>query len=355
MNEHTPTTDAPEAWAAVPMRSIGPVKITGAIEADLHIPLATYETPLFPSVARGARVTHEAGGIGVTVRSEFMTRSLLLEASSAARACAAAREIETRATDATRESETGSRFAKFHGLKAEVIGPLLFLRLEMETADAAGHNMTTVAAQHLMDWVLREWKDLKAVSVSGNFCTDKKVSAVNGLLGRGRSVIAEAVIPEALCQRRLRATPQAIAELCWKKNWAGSVAAGSLRSANAHFANMLLAFYLATGQDAANIVEGSQGFTYASVGEDGSLNFSVTLPNLICGTVGHGKDLGFVTQNLQALGCLAERAPGENARRLATIAAAAVLCGELSLLAALANPGELVRTHVAIERGKSRK
>lgn len=32
--------------------------------------------------------------------------------------------------------------------------------------------------------------------------------------------------------------------------------AGGVQSANAHFANMLLAFYLATGQDAANIVEG---------------------------------------------------------------------------------------------------
>ena len=134
----------------------------------------------------------------------------------------------------------------------------------------------------------------------------------------------------------------------------GSAAAGSLRSANAHFANMLLAFYLATGQDAANIVEGSQGFTYAAEGDDGALRFSVTLPHLVCGSVGHGKDLAFVAQNLQTLGCREDRAPGENARRLAAIAAAAVLCGELSLLAALANPGELVRTHMAIERGASR-
>ncbi|MFF2407482.1 hypothetical protein [Streptomyces sp. NPDC058092] len=102
-----------------------------------------------------------------------------------------------------------------------------------------------------------------------------------------------------------------------------------------------LGFYLATGQDAANIVEGSQGVTVAE-DRDGDLYFSCTLPNLIVGTVGNGKGLDFVEENLTRLGCREAREPGENARRLAVIAAATVLCGELSLLAAQTNPGELM-------------
>ena len=43
-------------------------------------------------------------------------------------------------------------------------------------------------------------------------------------------------------------------------------------------------------------------------------------------------------------------APGINAKRLAIICAGAVLCGELSLMAAQTNPGELMRSHVAMER-----
>ncbi|MBQ1069557.1 hydroxymethylglutaryl-CoA reductase, partial [Micromonospora sp. D75] len=70
----------------------------------------------------------------------------------------------------------------------------------------------------------------------------------------------------------------------------------------------------------------------------------------IVGTVGNGKGLGFVAENLERLGCRAARDPGENARRLAVIAAATVLCGELSLLAAQTNPGELMRAHVRLER-----
>ena len=125
--------------------------------------------------------------------------------------------------------------------------------------------------------------------------------------------------------------------------------AGGIRTANAHYANMLLAFYLATGQDAANIVEGSQGIVHAELrGSD--LYVSANLPNLIVGTVGAGKHLAFVRENLTRLDCVSDRNPGENARRLAGIAAACVLCGELSLLAAQTNPGELMAAHTQLER-----
>ena len=48
--------------------------------------------------------------------------------------------------------------------------------------------------------------------------------------------------------------------------------------------------------------------------------------------------------------CNDTREPGDNARRLAVICAATTACCELSLLAALTNPGELMRTHIAFER-----
>ena len=77
----------------------------------------------------------------------------------------------------------------------------------------------------------------------------------------------------------------------------------------------------------------------------------MTLPNIIVGTVGHGKDRPEACERLAALGCTEERQPGQNGRRLAEIAAATVLCGELNVLAAQTRPGELVRSHMAIERG----
>src|SRR5699024_11656930 len=94
--------------------------------------------------------------------------------------------------------------------------------------------------------------------------------------------------------------------------------AGAIRSANAHFANMLLAFYLATGQDAANIVEGSQGFVWAEHREEG-LYFAVTLPHLIVGTVGNGKHLPYIEEAMARLGIGPTPAPGADSRRLASL------------------------------------
>lgn len=339
------------AVAAVPMRQIGPVKLAGPeVEGEFPVPLATYETPLWPSVERGARVTAQAGGIRATVFDERMTRSVLVVAPDAAGARDLVGFVDGHREELGRVAETTSRFARLKDIHFEVVGHLVYLRFEFTTGDAAGHNMATRAADALLAWILEQRPECSYGSISGNYCCDKKASAVNGILGRGKYTVAEALIPARLVARYLHTTPEKIAELNLRKNWVGTALAGGLRSANAHFANMLLAFYLATGQDAANIVEGSQGFTLAETRPDG-LYFSVTLPNLIVGTVGNGKGLPFVEANLRALGCLEQREPGANARRLALICAATVLCGELSLLAAQTNPGELMAAHLKLERG----
>ncbi|KUJ71860.1 hydroxymethylglutaryl-CoA reductase [Thiomicrospira sp. WB1] len=339
------------AFAQIPMQSVGPVKLIGDVEADdLMIPMATYETPLWPSVARGARVTHHAGGIRVTVVDERMTRSIALEAANARDALATMKSLQARHPDLQAVVSESSQYAQLIDLNCQIIGKLLYIRLEFTTGDASGHNMVTHAADRLIPWLLNEYPNMAYVSISGNLCTDKKVSAVNGLLGRGKNVVAETTLPRKLCQRFLKTSPEALVDLHIKKDLIGSIAAGSLRSANAHVANMLLGFYLATGQDAANIVEGSQAINHAEVTPEGDLYFSTTLPHLIVGTVGNGKGLEFVQTNLQQLGCLAERPAGDNARRLACIAAACAFCGELSLLAAQTNPGELMAAHLKLER-----
>jgi hydroxymethylglutaryl-CoA reductase (NADPH) len=339
-----------EQIAAIPMQVVGPVKIIShEVDGDVPLPLATFESPLWPSTHRGARVCTQAGGIRATIIDERMTRSILVEANSAAEVHAVYQDIQTRHDELQAVINETSRYAKLIDMNAQIVGSLLYLRFELLTGDAAGHNMVTLASDRLLDWMLREYPVLRYVTISGNFCSDKKVSAVNGILGRGKNVVAEVSISREICQRFLKTTPEKIVSLNIKKNLLGSIVSGGLRTANAHFANMLLGFYLATGQDAANIVEGSQGIVYAEVRDD-QLYFSVTLPNVIIGAVGNGKALDFVRENLALLGCAEKRDPGHNGRRLAIIATAAVLCGELSLLAAQTNQGELMRSHLKLER-----
>ncbi len=344
------TSITPDTTAPVPLKWIGPLTLkTGDGTETLDVPLATYESPLWPSTRRGALVSGRCGGIRCTLIDDRMTRSILLEAPNAAEALAVTaytREHQDHLQTLTAET---SRFARLIETHHQIIGNLLFLRFAFHTGDASGHNMATKAADRILHALLKQFPTLKHVSVSGNYCTDKKVSAVNGILGRGKYVVAEALIPEKLLTRHLKTSARAVADLNVRKNLIGTLIAGGTRTANAHVANILLAFYLATGQDAANIIEGSQAITHAEAREN-DLYFSVTFPNLILGTTGNGKGLPFVEENLQRLGCRETRPPAENARRLARICAAAAWCGELSLMAALTNPGELMNAHLRLER-----
>lgn len=338
--EHTP----------IPTQNIGPISlIINGVNEDISVPLATYEATLWPSTNRGAKISRLSGGIKTLIVNEGMSRSVIVEGPDAGYVANVADEIDNHRIQLNEVVAKTSRYAKLKDIHCQQVANLLYIRLSFATGDAAGHNMTTKAADAILNWLLERHFKLKYVSISGNICTDKKVSAINGILGRGKNVIAEITIPRAVCEKHLRSTPEALVNLNIKKNLIGSLLAGSLRSANAHYANILLAIYLATGQDAANIIEGSQGITYCEARE-GDLYFSVNLPNVIMGSIGNGKHLESVQKNLKALGCLEERESGINSQRLAMITAAAVLCGEISLLAAQVNPGELTRSHMIFER-----
>jgi hydroxymethylglutaryl-CoA reductase (NADPH) len=341
---------------AIPLKWVGPVKVVGTeFNFVTTVPLATLEKPLWPSVSRGARLTKICGGLHATVVRNGMARSVVVQAHNAHELVQVEQELVCRKAELDAVVAATSGYATLQDWQSQIIGNLLYLRFNFAVGDAAGHNMATKAADALLDWLLMQYPQLKYVSISGNYCVDKKVSAVNGILGRGKHVVVEMTVPHEVCVAQLRVTPAQLVDLHIKKNLLGSIIAGSICSANAHAANMLLAFYLATGQDGANIVEGSQAIVHAELcGQNNmDLYFSVTLPNIIVGTVGSGKDLvDFVSENLKQLGCGDVVGVGYNARKLAVIAASAVWCGEISLLAAQANRGELVRSHEEMERRK---
>ena len=335
-------------YTPIPTRVVGPVKMASDVfSGQVRVPLATFEAPLWHSVNRGAKLSRSLGGIKLTLIDDKMTRSILLQATDAAYALKVKRELSEHYEKFGELIAKGSSFTKYQGFHCELVANLIYLRLVFTTGCAAGHNMATKAAQAIQDWLLKTYGGLSYVSISANYCVDKKNSAINGILGRGKRVIAELLIPSKECNQVLKVTPEKLVDLNIKKNLIGSILAGGVRSANAHFANMLLAFYLAIGQDAANLVEGSQGITHAEVcGND--LYFSITLPNIIIGAVGAGKDFPAIKHNLQSLGI--DEFGDDSAQYLAIIAAAIVWCGEISLLAAEVIPGQLVRSHLALER-----
>lgn len=338
-----------DLFAPIPMEFIGPIKINSKeLTGEFKVPMATFETPLWPSCNRGAKVSRlTTTGISTIIIKDNMTRSIVLQATSASSAANIVADLPNYYNEINNIAKSNSKFVNLQEWHTQIVGNLIYLRFSFDTKDASGHNMSTLAAENILNWLIKKYPMLTYVSISGNYCTDKKASAVNGILGRGKYVIAEINISRDIVINHLNSTPEKIVDINIKKNLIGGILAGSIRSANAHFANMLLAIYLATGQDAANIIEGSQGVVHAEVVNQGDLYLSVTLPNIIVGTIGNGKNLVFVQNNFKNMGL-------ENltAKKLAILVAASVLCGELSLLAAQTNPGELMQTHCNFERSK---
>ena len=109
------------------------------------------------------------------------------------------------------------------------------------------------------------------MSVSGNYCTDKKPAAINWIDGRGKSVVAEAIIPADVVKNVLKTDVNTMVELNINKNLIGSAMAGSVGGFNAHAANIVAAIFLATGQDPAQVVESANCITimkkYANSGQ----------------------------------------------------------------------------------------
>lgn len=258
--------------------------------------------------------------------------------------------------------ESTSRFARLVGVKAVLAGRTLFVRFKTETGDAMGMNMISKGSEKALERMSEVFPSMRVLALSGNYCTDKKPAAVNWIEGRGKSVVAEAVVPHEVVKKVLKTTVNDMVRLGFKKNLVGSAMAGSVGGFNAHAANILTAVYLATGQDPAQNVESSQCLTlfeavYPSsphsseaLGEP-DLLVTVTMPCIEVGTVGGGTVLAPQQSVLEMLGLKGAHPthPGKNAQRLARMIAAAVMAGELSLMAALAS-GELVRAHMRHNR-----
>ncbi|MDD3043383.1 MAG: hydroxymethylglutaryl-CoA reductase (NADPH) [Methanosarcinaceae archaeon] len=337
----------------IPLGVAGVLKVNGEYaDSEYYLPLATTEGALVASVNRGCSAIRKAGGVNVRIFEDEMTRAPVFKLESLDRAKKFYDWVKSpEAFEQFREvAEKTSRFGKLLGVKPFVSGTYVHLRFSYDTKDAMGMNMVTIATDAVLHLIEDEF-GAEPLSLSGNMCTDKKPAAINTILGRGKTVVAEITIPADVVKNTLKCTPEAMVRVNYSKNILGSARAGAL-GFNAHAANIIAAIYLACGQDAAHVVEGSTAITSMELTKYGEVNCTVTLPALALGTVGGGTGLGTQRDCLNLLGVAgAGDPPGSNAKKFAEIVAAAVLAGEISLIGAQA-AGHLARAHAQLGRGK---
>ncbi|KAL7792137.1 3-hydroxy-3-methylglutaryl-coenzyme A reductase [Trichoderma ceciliae] len=338
-------------YMPIPVGVAGPLVIDGQ---SFFIPMATTEGVLVASTSRGCKAINSGGGAITVLTADGMTRGPVVSFDVLERAGAAKLWLDSEEGQTTMRNafNSTSRFARLQSMKTAIAGTNLYIRFKTTTGDAMGMNMISKGCEHALNVMQNEagFDDMTIISLSGNYCMDKKPAAINWIEGRGKSVVAEAIIPGDVVKSVLKTDVDSLVELNTAKNMIGSAMAGSMGGFNAHAANIVAAMFLATGQDPAQVVESANCITIMK-NLRGSLQISVSMPSLEVGTLGGGTILDPQGSMLELLGVRGSHPtnPGDNARRLARIIAAAVLAGELSLCSALA-AGHLVKAHMAHNR-----
>ncbi|KAG7661410.1 HMG1 [[Candida] subhashii] len=340
-------------YMPLPVGVAGPLIIDGS---PYQVPMATTEGCLVASTMRGCKAINAGGGVSTVLTRDGMTRGPCVRFPTLARAGQAKLWIDSEEGQKTvkKAFNSTSRFARLQHVQTALAGTLLFVRFRTTTGDAMGMNMISKGVEYALKYMVEEcgWDDMEVISVSGNYCTDKKPAAINWIEGRGKSIVAEARIPSDVVQKVLKSDVEALVELNISKNLIGSAMAGSVGGFNAHAANIVTAVFLACGQDPAQNVESSNCITLMNKDKvTGDLQISVSMPSIEVGTIGGGTILEPQGAMLELLGVRGPHPtnPGDNARQLAKIVASAVLAAELSLCSALA-AGHLVQSHMQHNR-----
>ncbi|MCF7844720.1 MAG: hypothetical protein K9M03_02735 [Kiritimatiellales bacterium] len=326
----------------------GDSKIADA--SEIYLPLATTEGALVASVNRGCKAITESGGVTVSSKYHGMTRSIAFQIPK--HKSKIPEHIRNTADQWKKIGEDTSSHLKIMNYTIDETADYLFLTINCDTDEAMGMNMVTIAAQAIGSWLDEQIKDLDFVTVAGNVDSDKKPSQRTHDNGRGYEATAEVILTNKVITEVLKATPEAMLITAHAKLDIGSRVAGAIGS-NLQAANIIAALYLATGQDIAHTVEGSLADTHVFKHEDG-LKIAVRCPAILVGVRGGGTNLPAQKQCLDLLlrpTPLPVRQAGD-ARRpstLAEIIAAAVLAGEISLLAAQATH-TLAESHSELAR-----
>jgi len=249
-------------YLPIPLGVAGPLVIDGQ---SYFLPMATTEGVLVASTSRGCKAINAGGGAVTVATSDGMTRGPCVGFPTLARAAKA--KIWLDSEEGQRVMKTAfnstSRFARLSSMKTAIAGTYLYIRFKTTTGDAMGMNMISKGVEKALSMMAAEsgFDDMSIISLSGNYCIDKKPAAINWIDGRGKGVVAEAIIPGDVVRSVLKSDVDALVELNISKNLIGSAMAGSIGGFNAHASNIVTAMFLALGQDPAQNVESSNCIT----------------------------------------------------------------------------------------------
>ncbi len=321
----------------IPLGVAGPLTLKDTAE-EFFIPLATTEGALTASVSRGCKAITESGGAEVIVDEVGITRGPVFKTTGIKKSHELVDWVKSHFVELANVCASTSKYLTLLKIDPAIVGTNVYLRFYFDTSDAMGMNMATIASEKAAE-LIEDATRTECVTLAGNYDIDKKPSWLNFSDGRGKRSWAEVLLPKAVIEQTLKTTATKMADIVYRKCLLGSAMAGSM-GFNAHYANIVAAIFIATGQDIAHVVEAASGITTAEVVNDGDLLFSIYIPSLQLGTVGGGTWLPSQQDSMKILGV---NGTGK-VKKFTQLVLAAVLAGEISLIASQAE-GSLAKAH----------
>jgi hydroxymethylglutaryl-CoA reductase (NADPH) len=284
---------------------------------------------------------NRCGGATALCSDEQVGRAPCFEFASLVEAGEFARWLPSRFAALQETTEGTSRYCRLRTARASIIGNTVYVLFEFSTADAAGQNMVTLSTQAICERLLGDMpKAPRSWLVESMLSGDKRATPMAFQATRGRNVSAEMVLPSRQLERYWRTDAEKM-ERAWRQGVNGSAQTGAV-GLQGNVANALAALFIACGQDVACVAEATTALTRVERTPAGEVYASITLPNLIVGTVGGGTYLPTARECLGMLGCIG----AGQARKLAEICAVVALAGELAIVGAMAG-GQFASAHAS--------
>jgi len=317
-------------YMKIPMALAGPLQVDGGYaQGEYYVPLCTLEGTLAISMTRGMVATKRCGGIRVNHIKQELSRAPVFIFDDLNKADQFSGWIKQNFKSIKKIADSTSNYGRLLRIDHYPIQNYIILDFILDTGNAAGQNMVTLAAKVACDYIKN--KTGADFILESGFNSDKKASARNMIMGRGHSVIAETTITNSVIRRILKADMSEMEKM--QRVGPTITRLAGTEGCHLHISNALTAIYLATGQDTACVAENAIGH-YQTEPIDDAVKFRLTLPTLTVGTVGGGTRLLPQKQNLKLLGCDKGK---HSSKKLAEIIAASTLALEISLFSAIAS------------------
>lgn len=325
-----------------------PVGTPGNIIIDnkkYMVPMATTEGTLIASTSRGIKLLNKSGGIQCKIDDNGISRAPILSFESINDANIVKDWINNNFLILEESFNSTTNYGKLKGITVKQVCRDLYIRINCLSGEAMGMNIVTKGSLELLKRIMYEFNDLniKIISLSGNYCIDKKPSAINWILGRCKSVTCESIIDERDLEDIMGVNLDDLINLNLKKNMIGSALSGSIGGFNAHASNILASIFTSTGQDLGQIGTSSVCLTTMER-VDNKLLLGITMPSIEIGTIGGGTGLQDQKE------CLNIISPNLTNLELGKVIAGTVMAGELSLMSSLCN-NTLMNAHLNLNRG----